>query len=39
MFKRGLDFPLPLFPPFLLKVLLDLEGGNELHGVLHCARE
>jgi hypothetical protein len=28
-------FPLPLFPPFILKVLLDFEGGNEAHGVGH----
>jgi hypothetical protein len=25
--------PLPLFPPSPLKVLFDLEGGNEAHGV------
>ena len=35
-FYLGVDFPFPLFSPSPLKVLFNLEGGNEAHGVCNC---
>ena len=37
LFNTDLAFPFPLFAPSPLKVLFDLEGGNEVHGVMLCA--
>jgi len=36
-FNIGLALLFPLFPPCTLKILFDLEGGDEAHGVMLSA--